>query len=157
MAKSAIFLKSPMGISVDGKEGPGAYGLNRKVTITILVVKDNKVHANFAILSPNKADFPKVKKAIDEVLAIESAAPSGTNEELSREVARVGEENLKLQEELIAAKLDAERFETQLTRLQERTGRGRKMMRRRPVQPEKKEDSKKKPPEGGPERGRGEE
>ena len=30
--------KVPVGISIDGGEGPGAYGLNRKVTLTILEI-----------------------------------------------------------------------------------------------------------------------
>jgi hypothetical protein len=51
----------PIGISVDGKEGPGAYGLNRKVTLTVLVGKENKVTANFALVQPSvQADVPKI-------------------------------------------------------------------------------------------------
>ena len=49
----SLNLRSPLGISLDGKEGPGAYGLNREVMLTILVVRDQKVAANFAIVSPN--------------------------------------------------------------------------------------------------------
>ena len=155
VVKKSVFLRSPLAVSVDGKEGPGAYGLNREVTLTILVAKDNKVHGNFAILSPNETDYPKVKKAIDEVLATETAVPSGTTEELAREVARLREENLKLQEDLVAAKIDAERSEMQLTRMRERSGRNKRMMRR-PAQPEKKkEDPNAKPPRRGNEGGRG--
>ncbi|MCH7688790.1 MAG: hypothetical protein IH899_19265, partial [Planctomycetes bacterium] len=52
-------------VSVDGGEGPGAYGLNRKVTLTIVVAVDNKVTANFALVQPNvQADVPKVLKAV---------------------------------------------------------------------------------------------
>jgi hypothetical protein len=51
----------PIGISVDGKEGPGAYGLNRNVTMTVLVGKENKVTANFALVQPSvQADVPKI-------------------------------------------------------------------------------------------------
>ena len=40
---------------------PGAYGLNRNVTLTILVGKDNRVTANFALVQPSlQADVPKV-------------------------------------------------------------------------------------------------
>ena len=101
----AIGLKSPLSISVDGKEGPGAYGLNRKVTMTILVVKDGKVHANFAILSPNETDAPKIKKAIDEVLAAE--APTGSREELAAEVVRLRAEVVRLEDEQALAQLKA--------------------------------------------------
>ena len=53
------------GISPDGREGPGSYGLNRKVTLTILVGNKNKVTANFALVQPSlQADLPKVLEAI---------------------------------------------------------------------------------------------
>ncbi len=60
--------KAPIGISPDGKEGPGSYGLNRNVTLTILVAKDNKVTANFALVQPSvQADLPKVLEAVVQV------------------------------------------------------------------------------------------
>ena len=59
---------TPTGISLDGKEGPGSYGLNRKVTLTILVGKGGKVTANFALVQPSlQADLPKILK---EVVAV---------------------------------------------------------------------------------------
>jgi hypothetical protein len=59
----------PIGISKDGAEGPGAYGLNRKVAVTVLIAKDDKVTANFALVQPSiAADGPKIAKAIAEVL-----------------------------------------------------------------------------------------
>src|SRR5262249_32679956 len=52
---------APTGIALGGKEGPGSYGLNRNVTLTILVGKDNKVSANFALVQPSlQSDLPKV-------------------------------------------------------------------------------------------------
>ncbi len=105
----SINLKSPLGISVDGKEGPGAYGLNREVGLTILVAKGDKVHANFAILSPNETDAPRIKAAIDEVLAGGTGEPTGGPEELRAEVSRLREENLKLKEELAALRIQAAR------------------------------------------------
>ena len=64
-ARRAMPKKTPIGISVDGQEGPGAYGLNRKVTLTVLVAKENKVTANFAIVQPSmQADLPKIIKEI---------------------------------------------------------------------------------------------
>ena len=53
------------GISMDGLEGPGSYGLNRNVTLTVLVGKEGKVTANFALVQPSQqADGPKILKAI---------------------------------------------------------------------------------------------
>jgi hypothetical protein len=63
--RHALAKDAPIGISPDGKEGPGAYGLNRNVTLTILVGKDNKVMANFALVQPSlQADLPKILKEI---------------------------------------------------------------------------------------------
>src|SRR5262249_40371321 len=43
-------------------------GLNRNVTLTIIVGKDNKVSANFALVQPSiQADLPKILK---EVVAV---------------------------------------------------------------------------------------
>jgi hypothetical protein len=59
----------PIGISLDGQEGPGAYGLNRKVTLTVLVAKDNVVTANFALVQPSlPQDAPEIGHAIAKVL-----------------------------------------------------------------------------------------
>lgn len=57
-----------LGVSVDGKEGPGAYGLNRNVNVTTLVGKEAKVLGNFAIGSPQlQVDGPKILDSIAEV------------------------------------------------------------------------------------------
>ena len=54
--------------SADGKEGPGIYGLNREVKLTILVGKKGKVTANFAIGQPQlEVDGPAILKAITDV------------------------------------------------------------------------------------------
>jgi hypothetical protein len=56
---------APTGVSLDGREGPGSLGLNRNVTLTILVAKEGKVTANFALVQPSvQADLPKILKAI---------------------------------------------------------------------------------------------
>ena len=56
------------GISTDGPEGPGSYGLNRNVTLTVLVGKGGKVTANFALVQPSlQADGPQILKAIVDV------------------------------------------------------------------------------------------
>lgn len=63
----------PIGVSTDGAEGPGAYGLNRQVTVTVLVAKDNKVTANFALVQPSlQADGLKIAKAIADAGGFEA-------------------------------------------------------------------------------------
>lgn len=56
------------GVSADGAEGPGAYGLNRKMTLTILVADKGKVTANFALVQPGpQTDVLKVLKAVVKI------------------------------------------------------------------------------------------
>lgn len=63
--KHALTEGVPVGVSPDGREGPGAYGLNRKVMLTILVGNKDKVTANFALVQPSlQADLPKILEAI---------------------------------------------------------------------------------------------
>jgi hypothetical protein len=67
-AESALPPEGAIGISPDGIEGPGAYGLNRNVELTVLVANDHLVTANFALVQPSvNADVPKIMKAIAEV------------------------------------------------------------------------------------------
>jgi hypothetical protein len=63
-ARMSLNLKSQVLISTEGIEGPGGYGLNRKVGLTVLVAKDNKVTANFALVQPAMTDAPKIAEAI---------------------------------------------------------------------------------------------
>ncbi len=67
-SRTGINTKAPFGISIDGREGPGSYGLNRNVALTILVGKESKVTANFALVQPSlQADLPKI---LDAVVAV---------------------------------------------------------------------------------------
>jgi len=104
----SINLRCPIGISLDGKEGPGAYGLNREVMLSILVARENKVTANFAIVSPNETDAPKIKAAVDEILKVRGPAPTGTVEELREQVMKLQEEVASLREELAALRMKVE-------------------------------------------------
>src|SRR5262245_63899567 len=67
-AGQTLALKAPMVISLDGIEGPGNYGLNRKMTMTIIVAKGDKVVANFAIIQPNETDAPPVTAAMAKLM-----------------------------------------------------------------------------------------
>ncbi len=59
-------------LSVDGIEGPGNYGLNKECMMTILVAKDNLVHANFALTQPGIADAEKVIGAMAKLIGDEN-------------------------------------------------------------------------------------
>jgi len=69
IATQALPRGVPIGISTDGTEGPPAYNLNRKVLVTVIVAKDNRVVANFALAQPSLADdAPKIAEAIAAAL-----------------------------------------------------------------------------------------
>jgi hypothetical protein len=80
-AKNSLNLKTPVVIAHGGAEGPGNYGLNRNVTLTILVANEGKVVANFAIVQPNETDAPRVLAAVAKLLD----KPGPTMEEIKAE------------------------------------------------------------------------
>ena len=89
-ARHALPKKAPVTISLDGKEGPGAYGLNRNVTLTILFATKGKVVSNFALISPSlQADMPKVLTPIVEVVGgkVPTLADLGMKRSMARKPA----------------------------------------------------------------------
>lgn len=82
-ARHALPENVPIGISIDGKEGPGAYGLNRNVTLTVLVAKANRVTASFPLIQPSlQADVPKILAEVVKLIGgtvppVAELAPSG--------------------------------------------------------------------------------
>lgn len=73
-ARTSLNLKSPVGVSPDGLEGPGSYGLNRGVSLTVLVAKEGKVTANFALVQPALTDGPTI---IDAIVKVAGGDPIG--------------------------------------------------------------------------------
>lgn len=59
-------------LSSDGRDGPGAYGLNRNVGMTVLVVKDGKVRYNFAFIQPMLYPDAHVVGAIAKALDVKA-------------------------------------------------------------------------------------
>lgn len=58
-----------VGFSTAGSDGPGPYGLNRNVQLTVLVTRGQKVTGNFAMGQPSwTADGPKLLKSIVKTL-----------------------------------------------------------------------------------------
>lgn len=96
-ARKSLSLLAPVGISIDGGEGPGAYGLNRNVELTILIANENKVTANFALVQPSVNDAPKIAAALAKL--IDQTPPTQEqltklaypNEQMRRPEARGGD------------------------------------------------------------------
>jgi hypothetical protein len=97
--RHALTPQAPTGISLDGREGPGSYGLNRNITLTILVGKEGKVTANFALIQPSlQADLPRILEQI--VLVAGGKAPKleeipGVGEMMRAQTAREADPNLR--------------------------------------------------------------
>ena len=72
------------GISPDGREGPGNYGLNRNVAQTIIIAKDGKVLHNFAFTQPIVYADPHVLGAVGEAIGVK---PKGLEKWLNAEPA----------------------------------------------------------------------
>lgn len=60
----SLKLRARAGLSPDGAEGPGNFGLNKECMLTIVIAKENVVTANFALVQPGIADAPKVIAAL---------------------------------------------------------------------------------------------
>ena len=104
-ARHAMPKNTPIGISVDGVEGPGSYGLNRKMTLTILVGKENRVTANFALVQPSvQAD---VRKVVGEVVKLVGGEVP-TLEKLGGEFRRAPAKKKKTDKTRPRGQLDAE-------------------------------------------------
>lgn len=69
---NSIHLKSRSTLSIDGAEGPGNYGLNKDCLLTIVVARENKVHASFALVQPGIADGGSVLGAIARLIGDEN-------------------------------------------------------------------------------------
>ena len=61
---NSLKTRARAGYSVDGIEGPGNYGLNKDCLMTIVLARDRKVMANFALVQPGIADAPGVIAAM---------------------------------------------------------------------------------------------
>ena len=55
---------APVGVSIDGVEGPGSYGLNRNVNLTVLVANKGRVIGNYALVQPSETDAPRIIKQV---------------------------------------------------------------------------------------------
>lgn len=90
-------LSSHVGISVDGNEGPGAWGLDRELVLTVTVAKGDMTVASFPLLSPNETDVPRIMEAVDPLLM-----ELETFEDLRDEVLRLRQDVRALQETVAA-------------------------------------------------------
>jgi hypothetical protein len=87
-AAGSMRMQGRVGLSLDGAEGPGNYGLNKECLMTIVLAKDNTVTANFALTQPGIADAPMVLEALAKVCG--DTQPPTVEELNQRHTARNG-------------------------------------------------------------------
>lgn len=91
-------IRSPLAVALEGEEGPGAWGLNRAMTLTVVVAKGDVAVANFALLTTNETDVPKIMAAADEALHAVASF-----EDVQRELAALRERVRALEAQVAAA------------------------------------------------------
>ncbi|MEC7565733.1 MAG: hypothetical protein VX738_08620 [Planctomycetota bacterium] len=91
-ARQALPSKTSVTIAPQGIEGPGAYGLNRNVTLTIVFGKSQSVVSNTALIEPSvQADAVKILTPIAKTLNLKVPKLM----ELSVRTAAAGEVNVR--------------------------------------------------------------
>ncbi len=81
LARNALPTDVRLGVSTDGPEGPGNYGLNRETAMTVLIAAEGKVTANFAPVQPSvAADLSAILTALAQAAGVsaESLMPEPT-------------------------------------------------------------------------------
>ena len=72
----ALQLEKPLMVSLGGLEGPGNYALNRRAVLTLVMVRDGRVHSSHAFTDSGVHDLPFLEQLIDEVTG---PMPKGDN------------------------------------------------------------------------------
>ena len=85
------------GISPDGREGPGSYGLNRNMAQTVLIAKDGKVLHNFAFTQPMLYSDPHFLGAIAHAIEVEPATLEKWLNEASADDQRMQRDKEKME------------------------------------------------------------
>jgi hypothetical protein len=97
-AQNSLRMKSNLGLSLDGAEGPGNYGLNKECMLTIVIANGDRVTDNFALVQPGIADAPRVLAALakasgdDNPPAAESLLPARAAEAMRAGARRANAE-----------------------------------------------------------------
>jgi hypothetical protein len=88
-ASGSLKLKSPVGLSIDGAEGPGNYGLNKECLMTLVAVRGSTVATNFALVQPGIVDAPRIVSALAALCG--DTHPPSIESLTQRPPARAGE------------------------------------------------------------------
>jgi len=143
----AMQLEEPIVVSLDGADGPGNYALNRKCTLTLVTVKDARVHATLGLTDTGRQDLPRLRQMVEAV-----AGPLPNDEDRLRALIaqRLPADPEALRARAVALELEVRRLRQQLAQARDggnaRNPRAERMRgERRPAagaQPERRPDAR---------------
>lgn len=132
----SLKLHNPIALCLDGLDGPGNYALNRKAVLSLIILKDGKVHKSIAFTDVNAEDAKLVRELIIEVAG---EIPSDPAELRQLAAARVPQDAGQLRELAIDQTLEIQNLRLEVARLKEQAAANRMdagaMTRERPARP----------------------
>ncbi|HIG28317.1 MAG TPA: hypothetical protein EYQ50_11145 [Verrucomicrobiales bacterium] len=72
----SLKLKNPMVLSLDGLDGPGNLALNRRCTLSLVVVSDGKVTDSFGFTDTNLSDMTRIRTSFENSIGEIPTRPS---------------------------------------------------------------------------------
>ena len=94
-SKTSLFSNTLLSLSTDGSEGPGYYGLNRSVAMTVMVINRDKVVKNLVFNAPNNRDLESIMQAVAAAVNAPEPALAKIQQELMAERKREMEKRIK--------------------------------------------------------------
>lgn len=113
----ALQLAEPIVVSLDGADGPGNYALNRKCTLTLVMVKDGRVHASLGLTDTGRQDLPRLRALVEEVAGPLPADEAGLRALIA---ARLPADSEALRARVVDLELEVRRLRQRLEQVQNR-------------------------------------
>src|SRR5690606_9575720 len=66
-ASESLRLTRPMFVSTDGAEGPGAWALNRRCSLTLVLTDAGKIVESVAFTDAGAQDLPRLRELVERV------------------------------------------------------------------------------------------
>ncbi len=80
LSSRSLRLARPMLVAVDGQEGPGAYALNRRATLTLVLCNEGRIVRSIALTDTGQQDLPKLRSWLEEVTGLIPETPGALRE-----------------------------------------------------------------------------
>ncbi len=117
----SLKLREPIVLSLDGAEGPGTFALDRKCTLTLVLVNAGKVVRSVGLTDTGQNDVPVLRKWIEEI-----TGPMPKGDALRKLIAaRMPRDPDALREHAVRLELQVRRLQNQLQRQRQQGNRRR--------------------------------